>query len=272
MRVATRILLALLLALPILSLYLGQDRVPTEERPSVSLNSIFNPTYPYDEQLGMSFTQDFTSIAYNVTAVEQSGPDGPGPAYLLNGLSNLGYWYQVGLSWNWLYLTGTGYYHGFQMFYEVFDPSGNSIFPTNGGGSQYLSVNAGDTVLLSLYFSGNSVIMLTKDAYTGSVVWESYGAQGATYFVGSPDYSHGFFTGLMTEEYHSSPYYGGELPVTYLNKNYALTNAWLWIDEYNTVDGRSLFSDRTHLPVSLDPSKGRYFESNGTAEASNVYG
>src|ERR1017187_3147568 len=83
----------------------------------------------YDEQLGVAFTQNFTSLKYNVTAVEQTDPTlGTGPAYLLNGLSNTGYWYQVGLSWNWSPGTNPG--TGFGVNYEVFDSSGNSIFPT----------------------------------------------------------------------------------------------------------------------------------------------
>ena len=72
------------------------------------------PAY-WDEQLGLSFTQDFYSIAYNVTAVQQADSDGYGPAYLLNGLSNSDYWYQVGLSWNWPYTTG-GHYDGSVLF------------------------------------------------------------------------------------------------------------------------------------------------------------
>jgi hypothetical protein len=37
-----------------------------------------------------------------VTAVAQTdASSGYGPAYLLNGLTDKGYWYQVGLAWNW---------------------------------------------------------------------------------------------------------------------------------------------------------------------------
>ena len=59
-------------------------------------------TQLYDEQLGLSFTQNWTSLAYNVTAVARNDTSGIGPAYLLNGCTNQGYWYQVGLSYNWL--------------------------------------------------------------------------------------------------------------------------------------------------------------------------
>ena len=46
------------------------------------------PVANYDEQLGITFTQNFASLAYNVTAVPQIDSNGYGPAYLLNGLSN----------------------------------------------------------------------------------------------------------------------------------------------------------------------------------------
>ena len=63
----------------------------------------------YDEQIGATFTQDFTSLAYTVTAIAQTGTDNYGPAYLLNGLGNTGYWYQVGLSYNWDPTTAAGF-------------------------------------------------------------------------------------------------------------------------------------------------------------------
>src|SRR5580704_12041724 len=55
------------------------------------------PSPTYDEQLGITFTQDFSSLEYNVSALAQASPDGYGPGYLLNGLTPEGYWYQVGI-------------------------------------------------------------------------------------------------------------------------------------------------------------------------------
>jgi hypothetical protein len=240
----------------------------------------------YDEQIGMTFTQSFTSMAYNVTAVEQSDPSsGYGPAYLLNGLSDSGYWYQVGLSWNW---DGTGTYSnyspGFNLNYEVFDSSGNSIFPTSGyGGVQGFSgpVYAGDTVGLSLYFSSTyGVMMLAKDYNTGSTSYQTYSAEGGSQFVGlsgAPANSNGFFTGLMTEWYHSSAFYGNITPVIYSNPHYALGSAWMWIDEFSCPDtscsNRSvLFSDATSGPVSYsNPIQLQEFSSNGATEFSDAY-
>ncbi len=241
----------------------------------------------YDEQIGMTFTQNFVSLAYNVTAVEQSDPSsGYGPAYLLNGLSDSGYWYQVGLSWNW---DGNGTYSnyspGFNLNYEVFDPSGNSIFPTSGyGGIQRFSgpVYAGDTVLLNLYFSSTyGVVMLAKDYNTGSTSFQTYSAEGGSQFIGlsgSASNSNGFFTGLMTEWYHSSAFYGNISPVVYSNPHYALKSAWMWIDEFScpdvTCSNRTLlFDDATPSPVSYpNPTQRQEFSSHGATEFSDAYG
>lgn len=237
----------------------------------------------YDEQIGMTFTQSFTSLAYNVTAIEQSDPSsGTGPAYLLNGLSNQGYWYQVGLSWNWNpgYTPGTG----FDMNYEVFNSSGNSIFPANGGGGLQSfngPVNQGDTVLLNLYFSSTyGVVLLAKDYNTGSTTYMTYSAEGASQFDGDASNtanSNGFFTGLMTEWYHSSPFYSDISAVTYSNPYFALTSAWMWIDEFScpntSCSGKTvLFSDATQGPVSYaNPTQLQAFSSNGATEYSDAY-
>jgi len=228
--------------------------------------------YPYDEQVGETFTQDFTSLSFNVTAVAQTGSDGVGPAYLLNGLTNAGYWYQIGISWNWPHSTG-GYNAGFSMNYEVFNPYGTSVFPlAGGGGIQAISVNAGDTVLLSLNFSTGNVLMQAHDFNTGSSASQMYSASYASYFIGlsSSNSQNGFFTGLMTEQYHSQPYYGTGQPVTYASSDINMSSAWMWMDEFNTATGQTVFQDGTTSPVLFDnPTLFQYFSTNGTAEVSS---
>jgi hypothetical protein len=247
--------------------------------PAVELSGVIAPNTPpptvWDEQLGLSFTQDFTNIAYNVTAVEQADLDGYGPAYLLSGLSSKGYWYQVGLSWNWGYKNG-GYSSGFNLNYEVFDSSGSSIYPSSGGSGLAgfsRTVNQGDTVLLNLYFSSGNVIMYGYDFDTGVGVQESYSAEGATYFAGTPHgeaNSKGFFTGLMTEWWHVSRYYGGEASVLYSDSTFALSSAWMWIDEWNPSTKKVLFSDGILAHYS-SPRQLQHFSSNGATEASDAY-
>ncbi len=176
---------------------------------SLSLASLASAA-PYDEQVGVTFTQNFSKLAFNVTAVAFTDPNGVGPGYLVNGLTDHGYWYQVGLSYNWPFTLG-GFNSGFRMNYEVFDNTGVSVDPYNGGGGLKPfdgPVNAGDIVLLSLSFTSGSVVMRAMDWETGAVSSHSYRANGSL-FVGlqsSLSSPLGFFTGLMTEQYHSSAY------------------------------------------------------------------
>jgi len=76
----------------------------------------------------------------------------------------------------------------------------------------------------------------------------------------------------MTEQYHSSQYYGAGLPVTYNDAGASLSSAWMWMDEWNTVYGQTVFRDNTTMPVALDNSIGQYFSSNGIAEAMSAHG
>ncbi len=231
----------------------------------------------YDEQIGLTFTQSFTSMEYNVTAVEQTDQTlGDGPAYLLSGLSSSGYWYQVGVSWDWNPGTVPG--TGFDLNYEVFDTAGNSIFPTDGqGGLAVFSgqVNAGDVVLLDLYFSGKNVVMLAEDTNTGATASEVYSNMGATFFTGLPDSpanQNGFFTGLMTEWYHGAPYYANEAEVIYSNPASALSSAWMWMDEFNANNLQGIFSSQTSGPVVYNnPTKLQEFSFNGTTEYSDAH-
>ena len=121
-------------------------------------------------RLGITFSQNFTSMEYNVTAVEQNDPTlDNGPAYLLSGLSNSGYWYQAGLSWNWSPGQIPGI--GFNMNYEVFAPSGRLDLPaSSGAGLLSFSgpINQGDRVLVRLYFANSNVIMAADDENTGA--------------------------------------------------------------------------------------------------------
>ena len=215
------------------------------------------PPPTYDEQLGASFTQDFSSLAYNVSAVAQTDSDGYGPGYLLNGLTPAGFWYQVGISYHWPDSNG-GYDPNFGFSYEVYGANGKTTYPSGGGaglGSFSGVVRPGDSVLLSLTFVGSTVVMLAKDWSTGASASASYSSEGSSIFVGSassPTDDNGFFTGLMTEWYHVAPYYGNEEQVTYTNDAVALTSAWMWIDEFQGHStAPTLFDSQTQSPVAI---------------------
>jgi hypothetical protein len=252
----------------------GASGSPAAFRPADALA----PTILYDEQLGVTFTQSFTAMAYNVTAVEQTDPtSGSGPAYLLNGVSGTGYWYQVGLSWNWNPGTDPG--TGFAMSYEVFSPQGDSIFPTNGDGGLVDfsgAVNQGDNVLLNLYFNSGAVIMQAHDYNTGASASESYSARGASVFDGNTlgnANNNGFFTGLMTEWYHPQEYLSNEKEVVYMESNFAMSSAWMWMDEYGSNGDNDVFSNVTSSAVSFTsaPMTLHEFSANGATEYMDAY-
>ncbi|MDA4129646.1 MAG: hypothetical protein OK457_02635, partial [Thaumarchaeota archaeon] len=233
------------------------------------------PKANYDQQLGLTFSQNFTNLSYNVTAIEQSDSYGYGPAYLLNGLSDKGYWYQVGLSWDWPFSAG-GYTSGFNFVYEVFNSSGNSVFPQGGGGglTAYSGpVNPGDSVLLNLYFSGGQVLMYSKDWNTGSTAYQNYNAAGASTFMGLPlnANSNGFFSGPMTEMYRVSPFYGQETKVSYTNPKSSLSTGTMWIEERNVVTNITLFAQASHLLSFSSPGLLQFLSSNGATIGADAF-
>ena len=230
------------------------------------------PPVSYDEQIGMTFAQSFTALSYNVTAVLQTDSDGYGPAYLLNGVTDGGYWYQIGITYNWP--GDVGYLPGWALVYEVWDNAGNTIFPASGGGGLANltgPVNGGDSVLLSLRFSGGQVQMTVRDWNTGATGSEPYRAHGTT-FVGLPTTSdsNGYFTGPMTEWYHASPYYATDRAVVYYNPQTPLTSADVWADEFNTNTLTPLFGSDLQLTFT-NPDQFLSFSTNGAEIRANAY-
>src|SRR5256712_6700922 len=156
--------------------------------PSLCANSTF-PTTPgkatYDQQVSLIFTQDFSALNYNVTAVPQTDSSGYGPAYLLNGLSGAGYWYPVGVAYNWPLASGNSYDSGFHLIWEGFTPNGTTNNPVLSRIPD--NVNPGDIVGLSLSFQtgADTVLMFANDYNTGVSSSHSYTAGGGICFSGS---------------------------------------------------------------------------------------
>ncbi|MEM3857085.1 MAG: hypothetical protein QXI37_01100, partial [Thermoprotei archaeon] len=235
------------------------------------------PAVSFDEQLGESFTQNFTIVSYNITAVSQTDSYGYGPAYLVNGLTEKGYWYQVGVSYDWPYLGG-GYDAGFHLNYEVYAPNVTPIFPSGQGGVADFNgaVNNGDEVLVRLVLnrSTGKVYMSARDLQTGASAAVSYSSFGASTFVGSPYYksnSKGFFTGLMTEWYHVSPFYGAEHEAVYSEGPGHLSSGWLWVLEFNVSSDQLLFYDQTPFPLIFNPPSDLHeISDDGATEYANA--
>jgi hypothetical protein len=155
------------------------------------------PIANYDEQIWAIMSQSTNSIAYNVTAVEQSDGSGYGPAYLISGYSNTGYWYQTGIAWHWVVPSDAGYYNAFDFFVQVYH--GNSQLANS---LSELTIHGGDNVTLqiSLSKSSNEVVMSAYDPSTGAKNQTSWSAYGASDFVGDL-HNTGTPTGLLVETY-----------------------------------------------------------------------
>lgn len=230
------------------------------------------PTPDYDVQQVMLYAQSYAQLSVNVTATAQCDTNGYGPSYLLNGLTNTGYWYQVGVDWNWPIQSG-GYISGFGFVSEAWAPGGytrsSPFVPFSG------PVNDGDTVELSLSFSNGQVAASAVDLETGANGSATFPDHSATQFIGTQAQqsdirfsfaTQGYFTGLMTEWYHVSPNYGGaQEQVTYTGTT-AISSATFAVGEWNFTGGsqNSVFSDVANngLPVILT-NQPQQFTLNG---------
>jgi hypothetical protein len=77
------------------------------------------------------------------------------------------------------------------------------------------------------------VSMTALDWSTSAHAAATYGAFGATQFMGFKDKVTSFPTSLLTEWYHALPYQCSGGPVVYSNAALTLDSAWLRIDEWN---------------------------------------
>jgi len=242
------------------------------------------PSPGYDVQQVMVFAQSYSRLEFNVTAIAQCDANGYGPSYLLNGLTNTGYWYQVGINWDWPLQSG-GYTPGFGFVSEAWAPGGLTRSPAAVAFSGV--VNQGDTFELSLSFSGGQVVTSARDLNTGASGSMSYPARAASTFVGSQAQqsqlrfsfaTQGYFTGLMTEWYHVTPNYSGPgQNVTYSESTIAVASATLGVGEWNftTSTAGAVFSDVANNGSPIDftaqPSQLQQFVLGGFTLSADAY-
>jgi zinc-ribbon domain len=241
--------------------------------PSLCTNSTFPTTAgkaTYDQQVSLIFTQNFQAMNYNVTALPQTDSSGYGPAYLLNGLSDTGYWYQVGLAYNWPLASGTSYDSGFHFIWEVFTPNGTTTNPVLSRIPD--NVNQGDIVRLNLSFLSGNVVMSASDYSTGASSTHSYTAGGGTVFTGSSSTPNTRTpTSLMTEWYHPSPSETTMKQVTYTEIGPAIQSAWICIGEYVPPNPNSqVYSQCTSAPLTL-ASQMQQYSYHGLNTYTNQY-
>jgi hypothetical protein len=209
----------------------------------VSTADLVNDPVAYDLQAVDVVGSGGASLSYSTNAVAQGSNCPLGYAYLVNAYANNSgqvYWYQVGLSYDWG--GGTFASSGWGMSYEVFGPSGNSIFPSSpGAGTEPLSgpVNAGNSVTLTLSVGSSGVTMIASDGATHANASETYSQSGTQSFGGglAPQFS-GYFTGVMTECYTNSGGSPGLTRVAYTDQGAGQSDGGVFVDEINFSWGR----------------------------------
>lgn len=250
-----------------------------------SATSVAAPSPNYDVQEVAAFAESYSQLTFNVTAVEQCDTNGYGPAYILNGLSDTGYWYQVGISWNWPLQSG-GYTPGFGFASEAWAPGGVTRAPTPVAFTG--TVNAGDTVELSLSFNGDQVIASALDLNTSATGSTSFPADRGTMFIGSQAQqsrarfsfaTQGYFTGLMIEWYHVNANFNGGLQqeVTFSESSTPIVSGTLGVGEWNftTTSPTSVFSDVVNngnpINFGTSPDQLQQFVINGYTLSADAY-
>ena len=275
----------LVVALPYASQTPAINIAPASCPPTpTSPNVVSAPTPNYDVQEVMAFTQSYSQLQVNVTAVAQCDVNGYGPSYLLNGLTNTGYWFQVGINWNWPLQSG-GYVSGFGFVSEQWAPGGVTRSPPSAEFSG--TVNQGDVISLSLSFSGGEVVASALDLNTSATGSMHYPARSASEFVGSQAQqsqsrfsfaTQGYFTGLMTEWYHVTSRGNAQgQKVTYSEGGAEITSATLGVGEWNftTSSPGSVFSAVANNGNPVDfgarPNTLQQFTLNGYSMAADSH-
>ena len=202
------------------------------------------PIPTYDQREGVVFNcGKFNSLQVDVKAVAQTNKDIYQTTYLLNGITNTGEWYQVGLD----YAPTKDNKNFFNLSIDIFSRKGLSEW--NGGKDKVnltldfsKPVKENDTVRLSLKCERSKIILSGKDLDNGGIATHSYPSKTLNeHFTGTV--KNGAFTGVMTEIYHygSSPqitevpvlykYIGQITSINFIETgfvNYAKTSSYLW--------------------------------------------
>ena len=79
---------------------LSRVTCPIQYRVSGDCVILGPPPARFDQQAVLFEPTTVRSLSTNVTFSEISSGDGYGPAYLLNGLTNEGFWFQIGTAYN----------------------------------------------------------------------------------------------------------------------------------------------------------------------------
>ncbi len=212
-----------------------------------------------NEQVGVSLTKNTADLDYVITAGTQTDRYGYGNAYLLNGVTDKNYWYQIGIDFHAPGMDEQGplYFPGFQVVFNVFGPDRQPILlQSNRAGMLDFDgkINPQDKVELRLHFENGYVVMDVHDLDSGAQATVGYDAMGATYFAGTKNSlnQNGFFTGPMLERYSVSDGTTQRFsPETYIPRSPISSPVWIWTDLYNLGNqAKGVYSFTTNTTVS----------------------
>ncbi len=155
------------------------------------------------------FNTSLTHLSVETKAIAQTQnnkTDGCGPSYLLNGYTANGYWYQIGLAYNYNCTNNNVSLanKGFKVVYEVYHGLNENItVGCQANGSYHAcfepfsnTVNDNDTIILNLTIIGKNIQILAYDINTSAEFIMNLSSNNATTFVqGSGPY----YTGILTE-------------------------------------------------------------------------
>lgn len=204
---------------------------------------------PYDEQAGVTFADNFTELTAFVVATPLTDSDGFGPAFLLNGLTDNGWWYQVGVAYNWPNGNLSSPIQGFSLVYGAYSPFGESTLPSTSASNELMAilplVKSGDVIRLTISLNGSLVYLSARDLTSGGYSQLFYNSSGASKFIGLQEVSNknGYFTGVMTE------WYRGNYGFSDLAEGQAdywlgepISRATLWAEEYAVQNSSIIYS------------------------------
>lgn len=216
------------------------------------LSIVEAPHAMWDEQAFLTMDVDQPVLTTTVTPMFVQDAEGYGPVYLLNGVTDSGYWYQLGIAFNWG--AGDGYAAGAEVIVSVFSPTDSSVPVYNM--LTAVSVASDDPVTLSMSLLGGCATLSMNDPITHASVQGNYNLEQANRFVPSSpgNSSDTYFSGLMTEWWHVSQYYGPSGNGTYTLPAHTGSFVGLGIDEWNPVTGQTLFANSTRGNLALPQS------------------
>jgi hypothetical protein len=219
------------------------------------------PSPAYDEQAVLFDPEGGVSVASSIQVSTDVDGDGYGAAFLVNALSSAGYWYQVGVAYDWGWQSG--YLPGFAFIYSIYAPGAASSSPTSIC-LERVSVQSTDSVELSIQLLNGTIRVSMAQPGPGVLSTAVFGTYGASSFEGtSRANSYGFFTGWMTEWRHAQPYYGPSATANY-SLDPTQSTAYFAVGETDESNGVLVFG-QSSSPEDLDCMCTQSFDYQGVS-------